>query len=257
MVAKAQPKHPASPASKPERKLSGKPSANATVKEVPKEEKKKRDKVAAARFPTPSAKGIPNPLLVSNRNKRALCVAFAHRLGGRQGTPEQDRVLVKAIRESGVLWKSGMTLENFTDETNNSHLSQAEQSGNGYAQRCGRGRHDDYMQKYPEKVEACLDFVDAFLAMTATEGEEYEKLRQVEIDNVEALRLEIRKLQEEAKEAEAAKKKNKKGKVDKKPIASGKPSAGKLKGKPSKDEDEDAGDDDADNDTDDGDSDDT
>jgi len=199
----------------------GKPSASGTkapAKATPKE-KTKRVQVEPAGLPVPSADGWPNPILVSNRNKRALCIAFAHLLGGAKGTDEQDELLMKAVRESGVLWKSGMTIENFNDAENNSHLSKAEQSGRGYAMRCGRGRHDDYMQKYPEKVADCVPFATAYLEIIKLEGEDYQKARDAEMAKVPELLEKIAEAKAAQKAKPSSKAKATKETVNKKPAA--------------------------------------
>ena len=199
----------------------GKPSAKGTkapAKATPKQ-KVKRVAVEPAGLPVPSADGWPNPILVSNRNKRALCIAFAHLLGGSTGTDAQNALLMKAVRESGVLWKAGMTIENFNDAENNSHLSKAEQSGRGYAMRCGRGRHDDYMEKYADKVAECTPFATAFLEIIKLEGDAYEKAREAEMAKVPELLKKIAEAKAAKKAKPASKAKATKETVSKKPAA--------------------------------------
>ena len=185
---------------------SGKPKASGTknpAKAQPKA-KRKREAVTPARLPVRCAEGWANPLLVHKRNKRAMCIAFAHILGGAKGTPEQDTLLQKCVRESGVLWKAGINIENFDKEDGNHHLSAAEQSGRGYANRCGRGRHDDYMEQFPDKVADCLDFAKAFVNIIKLEGEAYEKVREAEMLKVPDLLVKL--AEAKAKNASKAKK---------------------------------------------------
>lgn len=199
---------------------STKPTAKGTKApgKVKLKEKKKREPVEAARSPIPCAGGKPNPILVNGRNKRALCIAFAHELGGSTGTPEEDAMLIQCVRESGILWKSGMTLDSFLNGEGNEHLTPAEQSGRGYAMRCGRGRHDEYMAQYPEKVEACIPFAKAFIKMTKLKGEEFETARNKAMENVGDIKAAIEKAQAEAKANSKSKSsKPAKGKVTKKP----------------------------------------
>ena len=211
----------------------GKPTASGTkapAKAIPKA-KVKRVAVEPARLPVPSADGWPNPILVNKRNKRALCIAFAHQLGGAKGTEDQDTLLMKCVRESGVLWKAGMTIENFDSTENNSHLSAAEQSGRGYAMRCGRGRHDDYMAKYPEKVADCADFAKAFIKHVTLDGEAYEKVRKAEMDKVPDLLKKIAEARAANKAKPTSKAKSSKpeaNKVVKKTPAASKPKAKKV-----------------------------
>jgi hypothetical protein len=214
----------AKPSKKKTTKGKGKPTAKGTKAPAKKEPKKKakREAVEAARAPVPSAGGHPNPLLVNKRNKRALCIAFAHETGGSEGTEEQDKLLMQAVRESGILWKSGMELSNFLNYKEG-HIAQSEQSGRGYAMRCGRGRHDDYMENYSEKVEACLPFAKAFLKLIAKKPAAYETARQKEIDNIGVLAEKI------AKQQEAEKAKKGKGKAKAK-----KPAKTPAKKKPAK-----------------------
>jgi len=215
----------------------GKPQANETKAPSKKEPKKKakREACEPARIPCPSAGGHPNPLLVNKRNKRALCIAFAHETGGSTGTEEQNTLLMRAIREAGVLWKSGMELSNFLDDKKNSHIAQSEQSGRGYAMRCGRGRHDDYMEAYGHKVEACLPFAQAFLQLIQKTDAAYETARQKEIDNIDKLTEKIIKQQEAEAATKGSKSKAKSNKPTKTP-AKKKPAKGVLskkgKGKP-------------------------
>lgn len=154
-----------------------KPSITKTAEPKVSEPKKKkvRQAVTVTGEPIPAVGEFPNPLLMNKRNKRALCVAFAHLTGGSQGTDEQDKLLIRAVRESGVLYKAGLNVENY--ESNKSYLTSAEQSGLGYAIRGGRNLHDDYMAQYPEKVAECLPFARAFLDLISKGDEVIEKER--------------------------------------------------------------------------------
>lgn len=177
-------------------------------KQAPK--KVKRVKADPARPPCPSADGIPNPLLIASSNKRALCIALAHELGGAaKDNGKKDELLITAVRESGMLWKAGLNLETCVKPPeDHAHLNSAEQSGRGYAMNCGRKRHDQYMQQHPEKVASCAKFAKAFLKMLRLGTEKYEEARKAEIANLPKLRSAIAKAKAEA-EAKKGKAKKK------------------------------------------------
>jgi hypothetical protein len=211
----------------------GKPTAKGTKspKAVKPKDKKTRRKWNLVRPPVPSAGGQPNPLLISKRNKRALCVAFAGELGGAEGTPEQDELLMKAVRESGVLWKSAkINLENFLDEKENEHVAE-EQSGRGYAMNTGRKMFESYTEAYPDKVEACKPFAVAFLKLIQKKEAAYETARQKEVDGIDKIREKI--VKQQAAEAAAKKSKKKATAKPKKTPAKGKKVLKKSAGKPS------------------------
>jgi hypothetical protein len=169
-----------------------KPSISSTgepKKKVPKQ-KKVRETVIPAGEPLPAVGEHINPLLLNKRNKRALCIAFADQLGGAQGTDEQDKLLIRAVRESGILFKSGLNGDNY--ETGTVHLTSSEQSGRGYAMRTGRALHDDYMAQYPEKVAECIPFAKAFIELISKGDEVVQKERVVIKKSVGALFTKIR-----------------------------------------------------------------
>jgi hypothetical protein len=185
---------------------SAKPSAKNTKSPKTKapKEKKKREVHPPARLPFPSAAGIPNPLLIGGKNKRALCIALAHCTGGSvQDDGPQDQLLMKCIRESGVCQVAGLQLKDCTDESKNKHIAQSEQSGRGYAIRTGRAKHDDYMAQYPEKVDAVMPFAEAFVKIMSGTDAKIEKSRDKEIAGLDKLVAKI----ETAQAAEQAKKK--------------------------------------------------
>ena len=121
-------------------------------KKVEKKERKKREKIQPPPRPVPYIGNEVNPLLDNHRNKRALTIAFAR-------STDDDALLTKCVRESGILFKAGMTADN----TNTGNLSQSELSAKGYALRFGRKMQDEYYDKYPDKVENCMKFAKAFI----------------------------------------------------------------------------------------------
>jgi len=189
----------------------GAPTKSGTKPSKTKAEPKKRKRVKAdpARPPCPSAGGRPNPLLISKNLKRALCIAFAHELGGATSdNGKKDDLLILCVRETGVLWKTGLTLENCVEPPpDHEHLNNAEQNGRGYAMNCGRKRHDQYMQKFPDKVGAVMPFAKALLKSLRKGAESYEADRVEAIKDLPKLRNDI--LQAKA-DADAKKGKGKK-----------------------------------------------
>jgi hypothetical protein len=129
-----------------------KDAKSAAPKKVEKQERKKRAKIQPPSRPVPFMGDIMNPLLDNHRNKRALTIAFAR-------CTDDDNLLIRCIRESGILFKAGMTPENTTTNT----LSQSELGAKGYAIRFGRKMQDEYYTQYPDKVENCMEFAKAFL----------------------------------------------------------------------------------------------
>lgn len=135
---------------KPQRKTTKPVFSKKTTQEpkkVKEQTKKKRRPVAPPPLFPLYIKGVKNPLIDSKRSKRPLTVALAR-------LTKDDELLIRAVRYSGVLYKTGIT--SFVVER--TELSKNEHSGKGYAIGTGRKMQESYYNDYPEKVNACVEF---------------------------------------------------------------------------------------------------
>jgi len=131
----------------------------------PTEVKEKKKRVAKAITPPPAPipfiDGILNPLFEGKRNKRAFTVALANLI-------DDDEVLCEAVREAGIVYKSGLGAG-----LHDTKLLENEWSGRGYALRTGRAYQKDYTNDHKEQVEACYPYCKALIkAMNAGKVEE-------------------------------------------------------------------------------------